>query len=97
MLYYYIILYYLFIYYYYYYYFLFLFLFFFFFFFFFFFYSVTPLPPKLYERVKVLEDKIIKIEHDYPTWASVHFNQPNKNVRAIKKNIYIYIYYLLFL
>jgi hypothetical protein len=46
---------------------------------------VTPLPPKLYERVKVLEDKIIKIEHDYPTWASVHFNQPNKNLNEMNK------------
>ncbi len=46
----------------------------------------------MYERIKVLEDKIMEIERDFPTWASIHFNQPNKNV-----NIYIIYYNKLYL
>jgi len=46
---------------------------------------VTPLPAKMYERVKILEDKIMEIERDFPTWASIHFNQPNKNLGDMSK------------
>ncbi|ORX41518.1 hypothetical protein BCR36DRAFT_180491 [Piromyces finnis] len=46
---------------------------------------VTPLPPKMYERIKVLEDKIMKIEREFPTWATIHFNQPNKNLNNMDK------------
>ena len=41
----------------------------------------------------MLEDKIMKIEREFPTWASVHFNQPNKNVIKNKwkrSNLYKY-------
>ncbi|CAG8440445.1 11921_t:CDS:2 [Diversispora eburnea] len=32
----------------------------------------------VYTRIKILEDKIIQLERDYPPWAAVHFNQPNR-------------------
>ena len=28
----------------------------------------------------LLEDHIIKLEKDYPAWAALHFNQPNRGV-----------------
>lgn len=42
---------------------------------------VTPVPLSVYERLKVLEDKIMQLERDYPTWSAIHFNQPNRQVR----------------
>ncbi|KAG0231345.1 hypothetical protein BGW41_002211 [Actinomortierella wolfii] len=35
-------------------------------------------PCTLTERVKVLEDVIMQLERDYPPWAALHFNQPNR-------------------
>ncbi|RIA89302.1 hypothetical protein C1645_738746 [Glomus cerebriforme] len=40
--------------------------------------TVTPVPLSVYERLKVLEDKIIQLERDYPPWSAIHFNQPNR-------------------
>ncbi|KAF8658332.1 hypothetical protein AX16_002099 [Volvariella volvacea WC 439] len=39
----------------------------------------VPTPPKtLLMRLKYLEDHIIKLEREYPPWAALHFNQPNR-------------------
>ncbi|KAF9973178.1 hypothetical protein BGZ73_003617 [Actinomortierella ambigua] len=35
-------------------------------------------PCTLMERVKILEDMIMQLERDYPPWAALHFNQPNR-------------------
>ncbi|CAG8578143.1 15535_t:CDS:2 [Acaulospora morrowiae] len=39
---------------------------------------IAPVPLDVYERIKILEAKIIQLERDYPPWAAVHFNQPNR-------------------
>ena len=42
----------------------------------------VPSPPRtLISRLKMLEDHIIKLEKEYPPWAALHFNQPNRGVR----------------
>jgi len=33
----------------------------------------------------------MEIERDFPTWASIHFNQPNKNVN----NIYTFFFIII--
>ena len=33
------------------------------------------------DRVRFLEDHIVRLERDYPPWAALHFNQPNRGVR----------------
>ncbi|EKM74933.1 hypothetical protein AGABI1DRAFT_47181, partial [Agaricus bisporus var. burnettii JB137-S8] len=39
----------------------------------------VPSPPRtLWARLKFLEDHIVKLEKDYPPWAALHFNQPNR-------------------
>ncbi|KXN90829.1 MAP3K12-binding inhibitory protein 1 [Leucoagaricus sp. SymC.cos] len=39
----------------------------------------VPSPPKtLWARLKFLEDHIIRLEKDYPPWAALHFNQPDR-------------------
>ncbi|KAH9858458.1 hypothetical protein C2E23DRAFT_798672 [Lenzites betulinus] len=39
----------------------------------------VPSPPRsLYDRLKYLEDHIIHLEREYPPWAALHFNQPNR-------------------
>ena len=41
----------------------------------------VPYPPRtLMSRLKLLEDHIIKLEKEYPPWAALHFNQPNRGV-----------------
>ncbi|CAG8554641.1 3555_t:CDS:2 [Ambispora gerdemannii] len=35
------------------------------------------IPLNVYERLRVLEAKIMQLEIDHPPWAAVHFNQPN--------------------
>ncbi|KAK1230249.1 hypothetical protein PQX77_006678 [Marasmius sp. AFHP31] len=40
----------------------------------------VPSPPlDLLDRLKFLEDHIIQLEKDYPPWAALHFNQPNRS------------------
>ncbi|GAN06337.1 conserved hypothetical protein [Mucor ambiguus] len=40
----------------------------------------TAKPPfSVFERIKILENTLMEIERQYPTWAAVHFNQPNRN------------------
>ncbi|CAI2177586.1 19780_t:CDS:2 [Funneliformis geosporum] len=39
---------------------------------------VTSIPFSVYERLKVLENKIMQLERDYPPWSAIHFNQPNR-------------------
>ncbi|CAG8435773.1 10320_t:CDS:2 [Funneliformis caledonium] len=39
---------------------------------------VTPIPLSVYERLKILENKIMQLERDYPPWSAIHFNQPNR-------------------
>lgn len=43
-------------------------------------FSVPGPPASLIDRVKYLEDHIIKLERDHPPWAALHFNQPNRGV-----------------
>ncbi|KAF5351664.1 hypothetical protein D9756_007714 [Leucocoprinus leucothites] len=39
----------------------------------------VPSPPRtLWSRLKFIEDHIIRLEKDYPPWAALHFNQPNR-------------------
>ncbi|KAF8971205.1 hypothetical protein BDZ97DRAFT_1788284 [Flammula alnicola] len=39
----------------------------------------VPSPPRtLLSRLKYLEDHLIKLEKEYPPWAALHFNQPNR-------------------
>ncbi|CEL58853.1 hypothetical protein RSOLAG1IB_08883 [Rhizoctonia solani AG-1 IB] len=39
----------------------------------------VPAPPADYMlRVKHIEDHIIRLEKEYPPWAALHFNQPNR-------------------
>jgi hypothetical protein len=43
--------------------------------------NTVPSPPKsLLDRLKFLEDHIIRLEKDYPPWAALHFNQPHRGV-----------------
>ncbi|KAJ7085849.1 hypothetical protein C8R43DRAFT_1142473 [Mycena crocata] len=35
-------------------------------------------PDNLLARLQFLEDHIIRLEKDYPPWAALHFNQPNR-------------------
>ncbi|KAI8990977.1 hypothetical protein BDF20DRAFT_13182 [Mycotypha africana] len=40
----------------------------------------TAKPPfSIFERIKILENTLMEIERQYPTWAAVHFHQPNRN------------------
>ncbi|KAI0305492.1 hypothetical protein B0F90DRAFT_1808742 [Multifurca ochricompacta] len=39
----------------------------------------VPSPPaSLLHRIKFIEDHIIQLERDYPSWAALHFNQPRR-------------------
>ncbi|OSD06967.1 hypothetical protein PYCCODRAFT_1403824 [Trametes coccinea BRFM310] len=39
----------------------------------------VPSPPRsLLDRLKFLEDHLIHLEKEYPPWAALHFNQPNR-------------------
>ncbi|KAI0633221.1 hypothetical protein C8Q77DRAFT_1157448 [Trametes polyzona] len=39
----------------------------------------VPSPPRsLLDRLKYLEDHLIHLEREYPPWAALHFNQPNR-------------------
>ncbi|KAJ7902176.1 hypothetical protein B0H14DRAFT_2330097 [Mycena olivaceomarginata] len=39
----------------------------------------VPGPPdNLLSRLQFLEEHIIRLEKDYPPWAALHFNQPNR-------------------
>lgn len=41
----------------------------------------VPLPPNsIADRLKFLEDHIIQLERDFPPWAALHLNQPNREV-----------------
>ncbi|KAK7053269.1 hypothetical protein VNI00_003895 [Paramarasmius palmivorus] len=41
--------------------------------------ALVPSPPlNLLDRLKFLEDHIIQLEKDFPPWAALHFNQPNR-------------------
>lgn len=45
------------------------------------FFWTVPSPPRtLWGRLKFLEDHITRLEKDYPPWAALHFNQPNRGV-----------------
>lgn len=44
----------------------------------------VPSPPQtIAARLKFLEDHIIQLEKEYPPWAALHFNQPNRGVRCV--------------
>ncbi|KAJ3976467.1 hypothetical protein EV361DRAFT_883453 [Lentinula raphanica] len=40
---------------------------------------VPHAPQSLLDRLRFLEEHIIKLEKDYPPWAAIHFNQPSRN------------------
>ncbi|KAI8879847.1 hypothetical protein K501DRAFT_256068 [Backusella circina FSU 941] len=43
-------------------------------------FDVTAKPSfSMFERIKILENTLIEMERQYPTWAAVHFNQPNRS------------------
>jgi hypothetical protein len=37
-------------------------------------------PFTIFERIKILENTLIEMERQHPTWAAVHFNQPNRSL-----------------
>ncbi|TFK53536.1 hypothetical protein OE88DRAFT_1626305 [Heliocybe sulcata] len=39
---------------------------------------VPAIPHSLLDRLKFLEDHIIRLEREYPPWAALHFNQPHR-------------------
>ncbi|KAJ7268656.1 hypothetical protein B0H12DRAFT_1178642 [Mycena haematopus] len=39
---------------------------------------VPAQPDSLLSRLQFLEEHIIRLEKDYPPWAALHFNQPNR-------------------
>ncbi|KAG6874019.1 hypothetical protein C0995_007976 [Termitomyces sp. Mi166 len=39
---------------------------------------VPSAPRTLLARLKSLEEHLIRLEKDYPPWAALHFNQPNR-------------------
>ncbi|KAK7473100.1 hypothetical protein VKT23_001200 [Stygiomarasmius scandens] len=40
----------------------------------------VPSPPRnLLDRLQFLENHIIRLEKEYPPWAALHFNQPNRS------------------
>ncbi|KAI0786647.1 hypothetical protein C8Q75DRAFT_699846, partial [Abortiporus biennis] len=39
---------------------------------------VPSIPYSLLDRLRFLEDHIIHLEKEYPPWAALHFNQPNR-------------------
>ena len=41
---------------------------------------VPSAPLSLLERLRFLEDHIVHLEKEYPPWAALHFNQPNRGV-----------------
>ena len=44
----------------------------------------VPSPPRfLLDRLKFLENHIIRLEKEYPPWAALHFNQPNRGVSML--------------
>jgi len=50
--------------------------------------DVVPAPPRnLMSRLRLLEDHIMQLEKDYPPWAALHFNQPNRGVCFLLSNI----------
>ena len=41
----------------------------------------TVATASLLHRIKLVEDHIIELEHEYPPWApALHFNQPRRGV-----------------
>jgi hypothetical protein len=44
----------------------------------------VPSPPRLLlDRLKFLENHIVRLEKEYPPWAALHFNQPNRGVSLL--------------
>ncbi|KAI9025331.1 hypothetical protein CLU79DRAFT_844700 [Phycomyces nitens] len=35
-------------------------------------------PFSLLERIKILENTLMELERQHPTWSAIHFNQPNR-------------------
>jgi hypothetical protein len=43
-------------------------------------FSVPAPPLSLLDRIKHVEDHIVRLERDNPPWAALHFNQPRRGV-----------------
>ncbi|KDQ55821.1 hypothetical protein JAAARDRAFT_48664 [Jaapia argillacea MUCL 33604] len=41
-------------------------------------FQVPSQPSSFLDRLKFLEDHIVLLEKEYPPWAALHFNQPNR-------------------
>ncbi|EPQ57093.1 hypothetical protein GLOTRDRAFT_115159 [Gloeophyllum trabeum ATCC 11539] len=41
---------------------------------------VPAIPHSFLDRIRFLEDHIIRLEKEYPPWAALHFNQPHRGV-----------------
>ncbi len=46
--------------------------------------EVPSAPHSLIDRIKFLEDHIMLLEKNFPPWAALHFNQPNRGVSGIE-------------
>jgi hypothetical protein len=54
----------------------------------------VPSPPgTLLARLKFLEDHIVRLEKDYPPWAALHFNQPNRGVSVPPPSLCTLLYF----
>ena len=50
----------------------------------------VPTPPNsVAARLKMIEDHITHLERDYPPWAALHFNQPNRGVSAAACHLHV--------
>ena len=53
---------------------------------------IVPSPPRfLLDRLKFLENHIVRLEKEFPPWAALHFNQPNRGVSAL---VYTYPFHI---
>jgi hypothetical protein len=50
--------------------------------------TLVPAPPySLMERIRCVEEHIMRLEKEYPSWAALHFKQPRRGVRSPSKAI----------
>jgi hypothetical protein len=53
----------------------------------------VPSPPRfLLDRLKFLENHIVRLEKEYPPWAALHFNQPNRGVSSLIYTFQSFLY-----
>jgi len=57
---------------------------------------VPSLPTLLLDKLKCLEEHIVRLEKDYPPWAALHFSQPKSASISIFSSSFLFIYILSF-